>query len=210
MASSFCKKTNVRWSDNCTWPLYLKISQGFVANESKISLPVSSEARNPTAARDWFFSNVYVLFNAHGKSSLRSTSSLPLLRSKAFWLNKNYKNSAIYRYALRFQFPACLLLFAFSPFQGDLIRFFCALTKFEMQRAPSLRKPRSDVRLSARHLGTRFLWKDTKIRLKTVVGMHRNHLATCSLCLKVSTQNQFLQINLWFGGCCCCYCPTVV
>lgn len=65
-----------------------------------------------------------------------------------------------------------------------------------MQRAPSLRKPRSDVRLSARHLGTRFLWKDTKIRLKTVVGMHRNHLATCSLCLKVSTQNQFLQINL--------------
>lgn len=105
---------------------------------------------------------------------------------------------------------ACLLLFAFSPFQGDLIRFFCALTKFEMQRAPSLRKPRSDVRLSARHLGTRFLWKDTKIRFKTVVGMHRNHLATCSLCLKVSTQNQFLQINLWFGGCCCCYCPTVV
>lgn len=50
-----------------------------------------------------------------------------------------------------------------------------------MQRAPSLRKPRSDVRLSARHLGTRFLWKDTKIRLKAVVGMHRNHLATCSL-----------------------------
>lgn len=212
MASSFCKKTNVRWSDNCTWPLYLKISQGFVANESKISLPVSSEARNPTAARDWFFSNVYVLFNAHGKSSLRDQRLLYLsfARRPSGWIK--ITKTALFTATL-YAFSsllACLLLFAFSPFQGDLIRFFCALTKFEMQRAPSLRKPRSDVRLSARHLGTRFLWKDTKIRLKTVVGMHRNHLATCSLCLKVSTQNQFLQINLWFGVCCCCYCPTVV
>lgn len=59
---------------------------------------------------------------------------LLLYPSFAFWLNKKYKKQ--HYLPLRFALSVpCLLAFRFSPFQGDLIRFFCALTKFEMQRA---------------------------------------------------------------------------
>lgn len=77
-------------------------------------------------------------------------------------LNKNYKKQRYLPLRFTLSVPcliACLLLyvFAFSPFQGDLIRFFCALTKFEMQRAPSLRKTRVRLSARARHLGTHAL-----------------------------------------------------
>lgn len=75
------------------------------------------------------------------ENQLRSTSSLPFHCSKAFWLIKNYKKQRYLPLRFTLSVPcllACLLAslrFRFSPFQGDLIRFFCALTKFEMQRA---------------------------------------------------------------------------
>lgn len=77
-------------------------------------------------------------------------------------LNKNYKKQRYLPLRFTLSVPcliACLLLyvFAFPPFQGDLIRFFCALTKFEMQRAPSLRKTRVRLSARARHLGTHAL-----------------------------------------------------
>lgn len=135
---------------------------GFVANESKISLPVSSEARHPTAARDWFFSNVYSsMFMENQLYDQRLFSTFPSLEG-LLGLNKNYKKTALFTATL-YAFSSlldCLLAslrFRFSPFQGDLIRFFCALTKFEMQRTPSLRKTRVRLSARARHLGTHAL-----------------------------------------------------
>lgn len=135
---------------------------GFVANESKISLPVLSEARHPTAARDWFFSNVYSsMLMENQLYDQRLFSTFPSLEG-LLGLNKNYKKQRYLPLRFTLSVPcliACLLLyvFAFSPFQGDLIRFFCALTKFEMQRAPSLRKTRVRLSARARHLGTHAL-----------------------------------------------------
>lgn len=171
---------------------------GFVANESKISLPVSSKARHPTAARDWFFSNVYSSMLMENDQRLFST--FPSLEG-LLGLNKNYKKQRYLPLRFTLSVPcliACLLLyvFAFSPFQGDLIRFFCALTKFEMQRAPSLRKTRVRLSARARHLGTHaLLMERNKNQVK--MGGRLAPKPPCTTCsVKIYAQNQFLQINL--------------